>query len=123
MQAPFFVIYNEVEIVNPIKGYSMLFTASLLTLGMTGGVMADGGELFKTKACFSCHGADGNSPISPDFPKIAGQNAGYAFNQMRDIKSGARSNGQSAAMKGIMVAVSEEEMREIAAWLRTLRKP
>ena len=40
---------------------------------------------------------------------------------MRDIKSGARSNGQSAAMKGIMVVVSEEEMKEIAAWLRSLR--
>ena len=50
-------------------------------------------------------------------PKLAGQNADYAFNQMKDIKSGARSNGQTAAMKGVMGLVSEEEMRAIADWL------
>jgi cytochrome c len=39
---------------------------------------------------------------------------------MVDIKSGARANGQTAAMKGIMHLVSEEEMRAIADWLATL---
>ena len=117
------IMHNEVQIVKPTKGYPVLLTTCLLSLGMSSGVQADGAELFKTRACFSCHGMDGNTPISPEFPKIAGQNAGYAFNQMRDIKNGARSNGQSAAMKGIMAAVSEEEMKEIAAWLRSLRKP
>ena len=53
----------------------------------------------------------------PIYPKLAGQNADYAFNQMKDIKSGARSNGQTAAMKGVMGLVSEEEMRAIADWL------
>jgi cytochrome c len=112
---------NEVNIVKPTKRYSVLLTTCLLTLGMTSGVLAGGAELYQTRVCFSCHGPDAKSPISPEFPKIAGQNADYAFNQMRDIKNGARSNGQSAAMKGIMVAVSEEEMKEIAAWLRSLR--
>jgi cytochrome c len=50
---------------------------------------------------------------------LAGQNAEYAFNQMKDIKSGARTNGQTAAMKGVMATVSEEEMRIIADWLAT----
>ena len=95
---------------------------TLLALaGMATGVSAaDGAQLFKTKTCWSCHGKDANSPIMPIYPKLAGQNADYAFNQMKDIKSGARSNGQTAAMKGVMGLVSEEEMRAIADWLSTL---
>ncbi len=79
----------------------------------------DGAELFKVKTCWSCHGKDAKTPIMPIYPKLAGQNADYAFNQMKDIKSGARSNGQTAAMKGVMGLVSEEEMRAIADWLST----
>ena len=36
---------------------------------------------------------------------------------MKDIKSGARANGQTAAMKGIMHLVSDAEIETIAAWL------
>jgi cytochrome c len=80
----------------------------------------DGATLFKIKTCWACHGKDANTPIMPTYPKLAGQNADYAYNQMMDIKSGARSNGQSAAMKGVMHLVSDEEMRIIADWLSTL---
>jgi len=103
------------------KGYSLFLTTCLLALGTNGSALADGAELYKTRACFSCHGPDGNTPISPDFPKIAGQNVEYSINQMQDIKSGARNNGQSGAMMGIMLAVPDEEIREIAVWLRSLR--
>jgi len=80
----------------------------------------DGATLYKVKTCWACHGKDANTPIMPTYPKLAGQNADYAYNQMVDIKSGARSNGQSAAMKGVMHLVSDEEMRTIADWLSTL---
>ena len=95
--------------------------SAVFSLGLTGNaVAADGAELFKSKTCWSCHGKDANTPIMPVYPKLAGQNADYAFAQMKDIKSGARSGGQSAAMKGVMGLVNEEEMRVIADWLATL---
>ena len=77
----------------------------------------DGAELYKTKTCVACHGKDADTPIMPGYPKLAGQNAEYALNQMKDIKSGARANGQSAVMKGIIAGVSDEEMKAIAEWL------
>ncbi len=80
----------------------------------------DGATLFVKKTCVACHGKDANTPILPIYPRLAGQNADYAFNQMKDITSGARNNGQTAAMKGVMHLVSEEEMRAIADWLATL---
>lgn len=81
---------------------------------------ADGAALYQSKTCWSCHGKDAKSPLLPIYPKLAGQNATYALNQMKDIKSGKRANGQSAAMKGIMTLVNEAEMKEIADWLSSL---
>jgi cytochrome c len=81
----------------------------------------DAPTLFAKKTCVACHGKDAKTPILPIYPRLAGQSADYAFNQMKDIASGARNNGQTAAMKGIMHLVSEEEMRTIANWLATLK--
>jgi cytochrome c len=57
----------------------------------------------------------------PEYPKIAGQNAKYIERQMLDIKSGARANGNSAAMQGIMVIVSEADIKELADYLSKLQ--
>ena len=104
-----------------IKAVAMIAGASLMVLGVTGAaVAADGEALYKQKACFSCHGADANTPIMPLYPKLAGQNAQYALNQMLDIKSGKRNNGQSAVMKGIVAGVSDDDLKAIAEWLATL---
>jgi cytochrome c len=92
-----------------------------LSMTMSATALADGADVYKKKTCWSCHGKDAKSPIMPMYPKLAGQNADYAYNQMKDIKSGARNNGQTAAMKGVMGLVNDAEMREIADWLATLK--
>lgn len=95
-------------------------TVALLS-GFATTASAGGAELYQAKTCWSCHGKDAQTPILPIYPKLAGQNADYALNQMKDIKSGARANGQSAAMQGVMGLVNEAEMKEIADWLATLK--
>lgn len=89
----------------------------LLAMGATCAAAADGAALYKQKTCASCHGADAKTPVIPAYPKLAGQNPDYLFQQLKDIKSGARKNAMTAAMSGIMVNVNEEEMRLIADWL------
>ncbi len=76
-----------------------------------------GAALYQSKSCFTCHGADGKTTIMDTYPKIAGQSAEYLLAQMKDIKSGTRSNGQAAVMKGIVAGVSDEDMKTIAEWL------
>jgi cytochrome c len=49
----------------------------------------DGAKLYPEKTCVACHGKDAKKPLTPDYPKLAGQNAKYAEQQMLDIKSGA----------------------------------
>ena len=71
--------------------------------------------------CTNCHGPKGDKPLMPNYPKIAGQNAAYAEQQMKDIKSGARNNGQTAAMKGVMHLVSDEEIKALSEYLAKLK--
>ena len=104
-----------------------LFLVAALTALTSGVAMADGAALYLEKTCIACHGKEGKKPMTPTFPKIAGQNAPYLEQQMRDIKSGARANGSSAAMKGVMVnpegdqLVSDAEIKEIALYLSKLK--
>ena len=81
----------------------------------------DGAKLYSEKTCNACHGPKGDKPLMPNYPKVAGQNAAYMEAQMKDIKSGARNNGQSAAMKGVMHLVNDEEIKAIADYLSKLK--
>ena len=102
------------------KTFTTLAAMSALVIS-TAAAASDGAELYMKKTCFACHGKDGATPVLPSYPKVAGQSAVYALAQMKDIKSGARSNGQSAAMQGVMHLIEEAEMRAIAEWLETLQ--
>jgi len=81
----------------------------------------DGAKLYAEKTCNACHGAKADKPLMPNYPKLAGQNAAYAEQQMKDIKSGARNNGQTAAMKGVMHLVNDAEIKAIADYLSKLK--
>jgi cytochrome c553 len=65
------------------------------------------------QACAACHGADGNAPSSPDFPKLGGQHADYLFHALQQYKSGARKN---AVMAGQAQNLSTKEMEDLAEY-------
>jgi len=99
-----------------------LTLASTLLLAVAGSAMAaDGAATYVAKGCTACHGADAKSPIMPQYPKIAGQSKEYITQQMTDIKSGKRNNGQSIVMKSIMAGVSDEEIAAIAEYVSGLK--
>ena len=103
--------------------HTTLIVSAVCTLALfaTGSVIAaDGAALYKDKTCVACHGKDAKTPLTPLYPKIAGQNKEYIKQQMLDIKSGARSNGQTAAMKGVMHLVSDEEIATLAEYVSSL---
>jgi cytochrome c len=98
-----------------------LFIVAALTTLISGVVMADGAALYAEKTCIACHGKDGKKTLTPAYPKVAGQNAAYIEAQMKDIKNGVRTNGSSAAMKGVMHLVSDEEIKELAQYISKLK--
>jgi len=95
----------------------LLALSALGMLALPTAAAPDGTALYTEKTCIACHGPKGNKPLQPNYPKVGGQNAAYAEQQMKDIKSGARANGQSAAMAGVMHLVNDEEIKALAAWL------
>ena len=97
----------------------MIFAAAAASFAVP--ALADGKALYMEKTCIACHGKDAKKPLTPEYPKLAGQNAKYAERQMLDIKSGARANGNSAAMKGVMHLVSDEEIKELAKYLSEIK--
>lgn len=71
------------------------------------------GEASYTAVCAACHGADGNSG-SPANPKLAQQHPEYTVKQLQEFKSGKRAN---AIMSGMAAALSEDDMKNIAAYV------
>jgi cytochrome c553 len=73
------------------------------------------GEASYGAVCAACHGADGNSAVTVN-PKLAQQHPEYTVKQLQEFKSGKRAN---AIMMGMSAALSEQDMKNIAAWLAT----
>lgn len=71
------------------------------------------GEASYTAVCAACHAADGNSAI-PANPKLAQQHPDYLVKQLQEFKSGKRAN---AIMSGMVAALSDQDMKNIAYWL------
>jgi cytochrome c553 len=70
------------------------------------------GQALSTQVCAACHTADG-SRGSPANPIIAGQHPEYLAKQLEEFKSGKRNN---PVMKGFASALSEADMRSVAAF-------
>ena len=106
----------------------MIRTAAMAILFATS-LIAHASEEAKTKAdpakgkviaetvCVACHGADGNSAASAN-PHLAGQVEEYIYKQLKNFKAvddkpAARNN---AIMGGMAAPLSDEDMKNVAAW-------
>jgi cytochrome c553 len=69
--------------------------------------------------CAICHGPSGRS--ESQFPNLAGQYASVVYKELRDFKSGARTN---SVMAPFAQRMSEQDMRDVAAYYASLpRQP
>jgi cytochrome c553 len=84
-------------------------------IAYAGAEAAAGAE--KAKPCAACHGADFNTPISADIPRLAGQYADYLARALTDYKSGAR---KSPVMRGQASALSTQDIQNLAAYFNGL---
>ena len=70
------------------------------------------GQALSEQVCGACHTADG-SRGAPANPILQGQHAAYLVKQLREFKEGKRNN---AVMKGFATALSDDDMRNVAAF-------
>ena len=92
----------------------------VLALGSISTVQAADAAIGKSKAavCGACHGAAGISATDM-YPNLAGQNAAYIVKQLKDFKSGARTDMMMAPMAANL---SDDDMANLAAYFSGLSR-
>ncbi|MHB1565584.1 MAG: c-type cytochrome [Acidiferrobacter sp.] len=70
-------------------------------------------------ACMACHGSSGRG-LPPLFPRLAGQHMSYVITQLQYFKTKQRTNDPLAIMRTVAGKLSNKQMTELAAFIRTL---
>jgi cytochrome c553 len=78
-----------------------------------GGIAATG-----VPACAACHGANGTG-IPKQYPRLAGQHADYALQQLRAFRTAERAN--APMMMTIAAKMTDAEMQAVADYMQGLR--
>jgi cytochrome c553 len=89
-------------------------TLLVVTLAFIGGAQARDYEAGKKKAeevCKACHGADGNTPLTPETPRLAGQYYDYLVHSLEAYRKGAREN---PLMSPVAKPLTDDEIRDVA---------
>lgn len=75
------------------------------------------GKVIAETVCVACHGADGNSAASAN-PHLAGQVEEYIYKQLKNFKAvdGKPAARNNAIMGGMAAPLSDEDMKNVAAW-------
>lgn len=84
---------------------------------------SNGKALVESHNCAACHGPNLNKPITPDYPKLAGQHSTYIYFALKQYQMG---NGNpnfgrnNAIMQAQVQNLSQSDMKDIAAYVESL---
>ncbi len=105
--------------------------ALVLVTGMALGVGAaetddseDMGATFEDKlaACGACHGENGDKPLLPEYPILAGQYESYLANSLRQYRDGLRSN-EVMALQLEILELTDADIDRLAAHFASKPSP
>ncbi|MCC8361524.1 cytochrome c [Lysobacter sp. A6] len=91
--------------------------------GLPGGDIEAGKTLAASKnattgqACVDCHGADGNAPIDPSYPKIGGQYADYLEHALLAYRKGDR---QHPLMASQAKDLTDQQIADLGAYFQSV---
>ena len=95
------------------------FIAVTAALGAAPAFAADiaQGRQKAEQVCSACHGKDGNTPIDPSYPRLAGQYRDFLERALLDYRSEARKN---AIMVAQAKQLTRDDVRNLAAYYASL---
>ncbi|KOR30416.1 hypothetical protein TI04_05945 [Achromatium sp. WMS2] len=97
---------------------TLITTVGAVGLSLTAGyAAAAGADLYAGKFCASCHGVGGKAPVMGSYPNLAGQNAEYCVEQIKNIRDGVRGGGNTGMMRPMVAGVTDDEATEICGYL------
>ncbi len=74
----------------------------------------------KSGVCAACHGSAGIS-AAPIYPNLAGQKEMYLVSSLKAYKAGQRKGGMASVMTPQAAALSEEDIKNLAAYYASLK--
>ena len=94
--------------------YALAFALCAPLLCTTRALASDDlGKKKADEACAACHGPEGNKPITPETPRLGGQQYDYLVQALNDYRKGVRDNPVMSAMAK---PLSDAEIRALAAY-------
>jgi cytochrome c553 len=118
--------------IKPQQALHTVFKAACASAAVIGLVAANvahaadagnGKVLADSHNCAACHGVNLNKPVSPEYPKLAGQHSDYVYWALRQYQMG---NGNphlgrnNAIMQAQVQSLSQSDMKDIAAYIESL---
>jgi cytochrome c553 len=76
------------------------------------------GEM-KAPSCVFCHNPNG-APTQANYPNLNGQNSLYLFNAMKAYQNDERQGAMAELMKAQLQNLTEEDLKDIAAFYSTI---
>lgn len=100
-------------------GFPRITALALFAVALHSPASADSIESGKSKAtsCAVCHGVNGISQM-PGAPNLAGQQAVYTSEQLKNFRSGKRSN---EIMNVIAKPLSDADIADLSAWFESIK--
>lgn len=112
-----------------IKDLAAYFQSQKITIGQAKPELVEPGEsLYRvgnpatnTTACSACHGPAGQGVDLATFPALGGQHADYVAAQLRNFRSGARTNdGETRMMRSVSARLTDAEIEAVASYISGL---
>jgi cytochrome c553 len=85
---------------------------------------ANGKALVNSHNCAACHGVSLNTPVSSEYPKLAGQHATYVYWALRQYQMGTGNPNlgrNNPIMQAQVQSLSLSDMKDIAAYVESLK--
>jgi len=98
--------------MKPLLAASLFAALALPVAAFAKGDAAKGHDKAK-QVCGACHGENGDKPLQPEYPVLAGQHQDYLMKALKDYKSGARKN---AIMGGQAAPLTDKEIEDVTKW-------
>jgi cytochrome c553 len=92
---------------------------SFLTVERISGDTVQGRSLYRSE-CMNCHAKDGRG--RSNFPLLVGQYPNYLKRQIDIYRAGGRPHDEDVAGKGVLMQLSENDIRDILAYLTSIQE-
>ncbi|HTR06392.1 MAG TPA: cytochrome c [Paraburkholderia sp.] len=107
-----------------IAGATLAFAAALALQPAYAADASNGKVLADSHNCAACHGPGLNKPVSPEYPKLAGQHADYIYWALRQYQMGSGNphlGRNNPIMQAQVQSLSQSDMKDLAAYIESLK--